>query len=159
MQTRLLELPLLDDAVKAALAMKAVANDAGEIALLKRGGSVGICGDFKVSINPVATIEKYRCPGLKIFGQRCPVNRSSRSSTSEQLVLQDTSPYVTISSILGLFKYTRLPFGVASAPAIFHREMDNLFRGMWHVVVYLDDIQVIGSDDGDHLMNLQNILA
>ncbi|XP_037518699.1 uncharacterized protein K02A2.6-like [Rhipicephalus sanguineus] len=59
----------------------------------------------------------------------------------QYLVLQEASrKYVTISTTMGLFQYTRLPFGVASAPAIFQREMDNLFRGMRHVAVYLDDI-------------------
>ncbi|XP_037498704.1 uncharacterized protein K02A2.6-like [Rhipicephalus sanguineus] len=78
----------------------------------------------------------------------------------QQLVLQEASrKYVTISTTMELFQYTRLPFGVASASAIFQREMDNLFRGMRHVVVYLDDILVTGIDDSDHMQNLHNVLA
>lgn len=37
--------------------------------------------------------------------------------------------------------------------------MDNLFRGMRHVAVYLDDILVTGRDDEDHLQNLHSVLA
>ncbi|KAL3225436.1 hypothetical protein MRX96_049222 [Rhipicephalus microplus] len=39
------------------------------------------------------------------------------------------------------------------------REMNNLFRGMRHVVVYLDDFLVTSKDDEDHLQNLQSVLA
>ncbi|KAM7289935.1 uncharacterized protein ISCGN_030063 [Ixodes scapularis] len=35
----------------------------------------------------------------------------------------------------------------------------DLFRGMRHVAVYLDDILVSGTDDGDHLQNLRKVLT
>ncbi|XP_070389369.1 uncharacterized protein [Dermacentor albipictus] len=91
-------------------------------------------------------------------GQKFP--KLNLRDAYQQLVLQDASrKYVTISTTLRLFQYTRLPFGVASAPAIFQREMDNLFMGMRHVAVYLDDILVSGSDDRDRVQNLHNVLA
>ncbi|XP_075553448.1 snake venom 5'-nucleotidase-like [Dermacentor variabilis] len=66
---------------------------------------------------------------------------------------QEASVYVLkdVPSLLTEFKslfqpgYTRLPFRVASAPAVFQREMNNLIRGM--------------SDNGDHMQNLHNALA
>ncbi|XP_037509161.2 uncharacterized protein LOC119385864, partial [Rhipicephalus sanguineus] len=125
----------------------------------KRDGSVRICGDFKVTINPVATVEKYPLPRIEDLwsalsgGQK--FTKLDLRDAYQQLVLQEASrKYVTISTTMGLFQYTRLPFGVTSAPAIFQREMDNLFRGMKHVAVYLDDILVTGIDDGDHMQNL-----
>ena len=42
----------------------------------------------------------------------------------------------------------RIPFGVASAPAIFQRMMENLLRG------YLDDILVTGLTTEEHLSSL-----
>ncbi|XP_049524460.1 uncharacterized protein K02A2.6-like [Dermacentor silvarum] len=138
----------------------------GILVPFQSSSEMGVSGSAGISRSPSTPSlpsRSTRCPGLKIFGQRCPGDRSSQSSTSDayqQLVLQDASrKYVTISTTLGLFQYTRLPFGVASAPAIFQREMDNLFRGMRHVAVYLDDILVTGTDDGDHLQNLHNVLA
>ena len=58
----------------------------------------------------------------------------------------------------GLFQYTRLPFGVAAAPAIFQRTMESLLGDLPHVCVYLDDILVTGESELAHLRNLSAVL-
>ena len=55
---------------------------------------------------------------------------------------------MTINTHKGLFKYNRLPFGVASAPAIFQRTIESLLQGMKHVVAYIDDILITGEKGG-----------
>ena len=65
---------------------------------------------------------------------------------------------MTINTLKGLFEYTRLPFGVSSAPALFQRTMENLLQGLKHVCVYLDDILVTGTTERDHLDNLGEVL-
>lgn len=52
----------------------------------------------------------------------------------------------------------RPALGVASAPAIFQRTMESLFRGIPLVAVYLDDILASGGDEADHIKNLDNVL-
>ena len=66
---------------------------------------------------------------------------------------------MTINTQKGLFQYTRLPFGVSSAPAIFQRIMDNLLQGIPQVCVYLDDILVTGKSTEEHLKNLEEVLS
>ena len=51
-----------------------------------------------------------------------------------------------------LYRYTRLPFGIASAAAIFQQLMDTILQGIPHVICYLDD-----TSDNDHLRNLQAV--
>ena len=65
---------------------------------------------------------------------------------------------VIINTQKGLFQYTRLPFGVSSAPSIFQRVMDNVLQGLPGVVVYLDDILVTGANEREHLKNLEAVL-
>ena len=61
-----------------------------------------------------------------------------------QLALhEDLKPLVTISTHRGLYRYNRLPFAVATAPAIFQRTMHgNFVRGIPGVCVFIDDILV-----------------
>ena len=74
-----------------------------------------------------------------------------------QLELEEESQeLVTINTHKGLYKYTRLPFGVASAPAIFQRTMESLLQGLPMVCVYIDDI-ISGKTPEEHLHNLNEV--
>ena len=53
-----------------------------------------------------------------------------------------------------LYKYKRLPYGVASAPAIFHKFIETMLRGIPNVVYYIDDILVTEKNDYCHVSNL-----
>lgn len=48
----------------------------------------------------------------------------------------------------GLIDYTKMPFGLCSAPSTFQRCMELRFRGMqWkHLLVYLDGIIIFSQD-------------
>ena len=70
----------------------------------------------------------------------------------------DSRQYVTINTHKGLFCYTRLPFGVSAAPAIFQRTMEAILRDLPHVSIYLDNILVTGESEAKHLQNLSAVL-
>ena len=65
---------------------------------------------------------------------------------------------VTINTHQGLYHYTKLPFGVSSAPAIFQHTMDSILQGLPRVICYLDDILITGVSEGGHLENLEEVL-
>ena len=72
----------------------------------------------------------------------------------QQMLLDETSSrLVTIKTTKGLFRYTRLPFGVALAPAVFQKNMETILQGMPHVICYLDDIFVTGCTEAEHANN------
>ncbi|UYV62917.1 K02A2.6-like [Cordylochernes scorpioides] len=76
-----------------------------------------------------------------------------------QLELDDESQlYTVINTHQGLYKYTRLPFGISSAPAWFQKQMDILLKGIPMVFCALDDILITGKNDQDHLKNLECVL-
>ena len=58
----------------------------------------------------------------------------------------------------GLYQYTRLPFGIASSPAIFQKTMDSILQGLDGVICYLDDLLITGSTIEEHLARLKEVL-
>ena len=64
---------------------------------------------------------------------------------------------MTVNTHHGLYQYTRLPFGIASAPAMFQKTMDTILQGIPNVICYIDDILVTGANEEDHLRNLAEV--
>lgn len=81
------------------------------------------------------------------------------TSAYQQMELDDASrKLVTINTHQRLYEYTRLPFGVASAPAVFQRTMDFILQGIPQVICYLDDILVTGRSQTEHDQHLEEVL-
>ena len=129
----------------------------------KGDDTVRICGDYKVTINRAAKIDRYPLPriedlfatlaGGKLF------TKLDLSHAYQQVELEEESrELVCINTHKGLFRYKRLPFGVASAPSIFQRVMDTLLQGIPGVCVYIDDILITGKNNEEHLANLAGVL-
>jgi len=72
-------------------------------------------------------------------------------------VEKDSKKFLTLNTHKGLFQFTRLPFGVLSAPSIFQRIVQGVFKGLPGVCVYLDDILVSGKSEDDHNQNLEAV--
>ncbi|XP_062575345.1 uncharacterized protein K02A2.6-like [Saccostrea cucullata] len=130
---------------------------------MKADGSVRICGDFKVTVNPYLDIPEYPFPtSEELFTKLNGGEKFSKRDLSQadnQVVLdKESRKYVTINTHQGLYRYTRLPFGIASAPAIFQRTMDTILQGLDKVGYILDDILVTGVNDGEHKQILETTL-
>ena len=94
------------------------------VPVMKNDGGVRVCGDFKSTVNRAARLDKYPIPRIEdLFASLAGGKTFSKLDLSHaylQIALDETSQrYVTINTHKGLFKYTRLPFGIASAPSIF----------------------------------------
>ena len=92
----------------------------------KPDGSVRLCGDFKVTVNPILQIDQYPIPKpedlLSTLARGKKFSKIDLSQAYQQMVLDpEDRKYTTIITHRGLFQYRRLPFGIASAPAIFQR--------------------------------------
>lgn len=134
------------------------------VPVVKRNGDVRICGDFKVTVNPALCVDRYPIPRIEdLFSSLAGGQRFTKLDLSNaylQVPLAESSrKCLTITTSKGLFCYNRLPFGIASAPAIFQRAMDQILQGLPNVHCYLDDILVTGSNDEQHLKNVDAVLS
>ena len=77
-------------------------------------GSVRICGDYKGTVNPAIQTEQF--PMEEIRGRVSSWKKFTKldlRSAHQQLVLdQESQELCTINTHKGLFRYTRLPFGI-----------------------------------------------
>lgn len=132
------------------------------VPILKKDGTIRLCGDYKVTINKVLEIDQYPLPRIEeLFTKVQGASYFSKidlSNAYQQVKLDKHSQiYTTISTHKGLFKYTRLPYGIACAPAKFQRIMESLLGGLEGVAVFLDDIIVCGKNTEEHLNRLGNV--
>ena len=74
------------------------------------------------------------------------------------LVDGESRQYITINTHFGLYRYTRLPFDVASSPASFQKIVDSVISGLQGVGGIVDDLIIIGSSEERHLSNLESAL-
>lgn len=133
------------------------------VPVMKKDGSVRICGDFKVTINPVLTVEQYPLPLIDdLFAGLAGGKKLSKIDLCQAYLQMHVDPVsqelLTIVTHKGLYRYQRLPFGITSAPALFQRAMDQILSGLNGVQCYLDDLLITGKDDEDHLRNLNATL-
>ena len=99
------------------------------VPVVKRNGSVRVCGDFKVSVNPVLHAEPYPLPRIEdIFANLAGGKHFSkldlRQAYHQMEVTEESKKYLTINTHKGLYQYNRLVFGVTSCPAIWQRAID-----------------------------------
>ena len=82
------------------------------------------------------------------------------SQAYAQLCLDEESKkYTVINTNRGLFKYSRLSFGISCAPGIFQRAMENLLKDIPGVFCYLDDILITGATETEHNEHLRKVLV
>ena len=130
----------------------------------KPNGSIRICGDFKVTINPQILVDQHPIPSIDELLARLEngekFTKLDLSDAYLQVELDDLSKnLVVINTPLGLFRYTRMPFGIANAPAIFQRIIDQLIAGIPKCAAYLDDILITGTNELEHLQTLELVLS
>lgn len=130
----------------------------------KPNGKIRICGDFKVTLNPQMWVDQYPIPTIDELLARLDngvkFTKLDLSDAYLQIELdEDSKKLVVINTPIGLFRYNRMPFGIANAPAIFQKLIDQIIGGIPNTVAYLDDILITGKTTADHLQTLDTVLG
>ncbi|KAK9510273.1 hypothetical protein O3M35_005093 [Rhynocoris fuscipes] len=128
----------------------------------KPNGKIRLCADFSTGLNKALELQTFPLPTIEeIFtklngGETFSVLDLSDAYLSIP-VEEESQKLLVINTIRGLFKYTRMCFGIAPAPAIFQRVVDTMLSGLKGVAYYLDDIIVTGRNKRDHMANLVEV--
>ncbi|XP_055684592.1 uncharacterized protein K02A2.6-like [Lutzomyia longipalpis] len=133
------------------------------VAIQKASGKIRLCGDYSSTLNPNLVIDRHPLPTVEeLFSGMAGGKKFSKLDLSQAYmqmeVREEDQELLTLNTHKGLFRPTRLMYGVASAVAIWQRVMENLLLDIPGVKVFLDDIRVTGSNDKEHLARLREVL-
>ncbi|GFU53298.1 uncharacterized protein K02A2.6 [Trichonephila clavipes] len=133
------------------------------VPVIKQNGNLRICGDYKVTINSGLKIEQYLLPRIEdIFAELSGGEFFTKIDLSEaylqMLVDEQDRHLLTINTHKGLFRYKRMNYGIALAPAVWQRAIEQVLSGIAGLHVFLDDITVTGRNDQEHFERLELVL-
>jgi hypothetical protein len=133
------------------------------VVIPKADKSVRICGDYKVTINPEVEDEQYPLPTTQdlyaeMQGSKVFTKLDLTHAYAQLSVDKESQEYLTISTHKGLYSYTKLPYGVKSAPKIFQAKMDQILQGVEKCVCKQDDILIGGDNERENLEILAEVL-
>ena len=131
--------------------------------IIKDSGEVRICGDYKRTLNPNIDTKVYPLPVIEdclweVRGGEVYTKLDIKHAYNHLPIRECDQLLTTINTHKGLYKWTRLPFGVSSASAIFQSAMDKLLVGIPGVVCRVDDILISGKNDIEHMERVLEVL-
>ncbi len=128
----------------------------------KKTGGIRMCADLR-EVNKAFITDCYPLPhidemltslrGATVFSSIDLANAYS------QLPLHDDSRDITaFITHDGLFRYCKVPYGLASTPSAFQKMMATILEGVPGVKKYLDDLIVYGETVEEHDVTLSTVL-
>lgn len=114
----------------------------------KKNGKLRVCLDPK-DLNKAIKREHFKLPSreeiMAEFADAKYFSKLDASSGFWQMMLDDTSSKLcTFITPFGRYRFLRLPFGIVSAPEVYHRTINALFQDIVGVNTSMDDIIVWG---------------
>ena len=130
----------------------------------KGDGTVRVCVDYR-KLNEVTTADPYYMTTLEEIlekvGESKVMSKLDLAKGFYQVEVEPQSQEKTaFISPFGKFEFTRMPFGLKNAPAIFQRLMEVVLRECYHCSApYIDDIVVFSSSGAQHVEHLRMVLG
>ena len=106
-------------------------------------------------VNPNLNVDHYPLPRVEdVFANLSGGLRYNKLDLQQaylHMAMDDESKkLLTINTHKGLFTFDRLPFGIASAPAMWQRTMEQVLQGIPGMQCILDNMIITGRNDEEH---------
>ncbi|UYV75691.1 K02A2.6-like [Cordylochernes scorpioides] len=134
------------------------------VAVPKNNKEFRICCDFKVTLNRFLDTAAYPLPTqqdlFSVLARGKYFSKLDLGNAYLQLeVNPSTQPLLTINTHKGLFRFKKMPFGLANAPSCFQSVMDIILAGINGVICYIDDVLVSTASVEEHMAVLKTIFV
>ncbi|MBW0468839.1 hypothetical protein O181_008554 [Austropuccinia psidii MF-1] len=129
-------------------------------------GKSRLFGDFR-ALNNYTKGDRYTIPRIphaldKVAKARYITKMDCMKGFHRNGVKPKSMNLIRIICHMGIYEYTRMPFGITNAPAHFQRMMDTIFQEEilegW-MVVYIDDIIIYSETWEDHVQYIHRVLS
>ena len=131
----------------------------------KKSGALRLCVDYRLlnkkcvkDAFPLPRIDEYldSLSGAKLFS-----TLDLKSAYAQVPIAEEDCYKTAFATPMGLFEYTRMPFGLCNSPATFQRLMMTIFRSelLEQVLIFLDDVLIFSENFKDHLIRLRLVLS
>ena len=122
-----------------------------------------LCGDYKVTVNPVTYVHQYPLPKIDDIFTNLEVGKKfsklDLTQAYHHMELDEaTQNLLVINTHKGLFKYKRIQYGIESTPTLWQRAIEQVLQNIPSTQVIIDDIIVPGRNDIEHLHNLKLVM-
>lgn len=128
----------------------------------KKNGQIRLCMDPR-DLNRAIKRQHYMIPTreevMSKFAGAKYFSKLDASSGFWNIKLEDESSYLcTFNTPFGRYRYLRLPFGISSAPEVFHKAVHDMFESVEKAESSMDDIIIWGSTKEEHDTSLRATL-
>lgn len=130
----------------------------------KKDGSIRMCVDYR-KLNSVTIPDKFPVPNLLdsiygLYGTKFFSRLDLIRGFYQLPIHPESRPFTAFSTQRNHWQFKRLSFGLRNAPSAFQREIQSVLSSLpsHKVIVYIDDILIMGSSFNEHLSLLSKVL-
>ena len=134
------------------------------VPVLKSDGSIRICGDFKITVNPSLETMRYPLPKIEnllasMGGASLYTKLDLREAFQQLKIDKPSQDIMTLSTHKGQYAFTRLSYGITIAPMIFQSVLEQILCGIDGVFVFQDDMLIAAKSVVTHNEILHEVLS
>ena len=131
----------------------------------KKDGRIRLCVDYR-KLNTRTVRDAFPLPRIDesldaLHKAKYFTSLDLMSGYLQVQVAQKDRQKTAFTTPMGLYEYTRMPFGLMNAPATFQRLMNTVFGDMHlsELLIYLDDVIIFSSTLEEHLKRLEHVFT